>query len=226
MTADTPPSRQNLPRIFSFATGISSCCTARWSTAGSIFALAGPVPPWNIFLRKLLCIFRRLQPSTRTTVEFYDKLQKLSAGYLLPLMPFDTIKLSFNFEGLCPPGLSNLRYAETASALMEVLPCFLPTTIPDVHPTLTTVGSESNDGFDHLWRILESAVPGFDPTAPILPPVWHRDSNMFEFSQAHLLYFHLQAKKNNYFDARIRTTIFLRAISTSDYANIVTLLQI
>jgi hypothetical protein len=55
--------------------------------------------------------------------------------------------------------------------------------------------------------------------------VWHRDTNVFEFCQAHLLYFRLQAKKNNYFDARMRTTIFLRAISTSAYANIVTLLQ-
>ena len=36
-------------------------------------------------------------PVARKTVDFYDKLQKLSTGYLLPLMPFDLIKLSFNF---------------------------------------------------------------------------------------------------------------------------------
>jgi len=140
-------------------------------------------------------------------------------------MPFDSVKLSFNFEGLCPPGLGTLRYAEIASALMEVLPRLIPTTIPDVHSALTTIGFESNNGYDLLWRLLELAVPSFDPTAPIIPPVWHRDSNVFEFCQAHLLYFRLQAKKNNYFDACMRTTIFLRAISTSEYADIVTLLQ-
>jgi hypothetical protein len=53
----------------------------------------------------------------RETVEFYDKLQKLSVGYLLLLVPFDTVKLSFNFEGLCPMGLGTLHYAEIGSAL-------------------------------------------------------------------------------------------------------------
>ncbi len=68
-------------------------------------------------------------------------------------------------------------------------------------------------------------MPSFNPTAPIIPPLWHWDTNVFKFCQAHLLYFCLQAKKNNYFDAHMHTTIFLWAISTSDYANIVTLLQ-
>jgi hypothetical protein len=158
-------------------------------------------------------------------VEFYDKLQKLSAGYLLPLMPFDTVKLSFNFKGLCPPGLGTLHYAKIGAALMEVLPRILPASILDVHSAITTVGFEFNNGYDLLWQVLELAVPGFDPTALILPPIWHRDSNVFKFCQAFLLYFCLQAKKNNYYDACMRTSIFLRAISTSEYANVVTLLQ-
>ena len=48
---------------------------------------------------------------------------------------------------------------------------------------------------------------------------------MFNFCHAHLLYFRLQAKKNNYFDAGTRTSVFLRAIVDSKYADIVTLLQ-
>ena len=47
-------------------------------------------------------------PVACKTVDFYNKLQKLLAGYLLPLTPFDSIELSFNFEGLCPPGLGTL----------------------------------------------------------------------------------------------------------------------
>jgi hypothetical protein len=184
-------------------------------------------PSVKYILEKALVHFPKLKTlEALEAVKFYDKLQKLSVGYLLLLMPFDSVKLSFNFEGLCPPGLGTLHYAKIASALMEVLPCLIPTTIPDVHSALTTVGFESNNGYDLLWQLLELAVPSFDPTAPIIPPVWHWDSNVFEFFQAHLLYFRLQAKKNNYFDARMQTTIFLRAISTSEYADdIVTLLQ-
>jgi hypothetical protein len=109
--------------------------------------------------------------------------------------------------------------------MMEVLPCLLLATMPDVHAAITTVGFESNNGYKLLGQILKLAAPGFDPTAFILPPIWNQDSNVFEFFQAHLLYFCLQAKKNNYFDARMRTSIILWAISTSDYANVVTLLQ-
>jgi hypothetical protein len=38
-------------------------------------------------------------------------------------MPFDAIKikLSFNFEGLCPPGFGTLRYGEIGSAMMDIL---------------------------------------------------------------------------------------------------------
>ncbi len=116
-------------------------------------------------------------------------------------------------------------YAKIGSALMEILPRLLPTTTSDIKSAISTMGFESNYGFDLLWRILELMVPGFNPTVQILPPTWSRNSNIFDFCQGHLLYFRLQAKKNNYFDARMRTSIFLRTISDSKYANIVILLQ-
>jgi hypothetical protein len=145
-------------------------------------------PSVEYILEKALVHFPKLKTlEARDTGNFYNKLQKLSVGYLLPLMPFDLIKLSFNFEGLCPPGLGTHRYAEIASALMEVLPRLIPTTIPDVYSALTTVGFKSNNAYDLLWRILELSVPGFDPTTPIIPPMWTRDTNVFEFCQAHLL---------------------------------------
>jgi hypothetical protein len=143
-------------------------------------------PSIKYILEKALINFPVLHyPVARKTVDFYNKLQKLSAGYLLPLMPFNLIKLSFNFEGLCPPGLGTLCYAEIRTALMEVLPRLLPTTNTDVQSAIVAAGFESNNGFDLLWRILELAVPGFDPaTVPILPLVWHQDSNVLEFHQS------------------------------------------
>ena len=124
-------------------------------------------------------------PVARETVDFYDKLQKLSAGYLLLLMPFNLIKLSFNFEGLCPPGLGTLCFAKIRTALMKVLLRLLPTTDADVQPAIAAVGFKSNNGFDLLWQILELAVTGFDPaTVPILPLVWHQDSNVLKFHQS------------------------------------------
>jgi len=92
------------------------------------------------------------------TVDFYDKLHKTSALFLLPLMLFDAINLNTGFEGLCPPGLGLQRYAEIAGVLMEVLPRLLPTSDSQVTSLVTVVQAESNNGFDLLWRILELAV--------------------------------------------------------------------
>ena len=183
-------------------------------------------PPIEYIVEKAVPHFPKLTSlDARAAVDFYDRLQKISAGYLLPLMPFDAIKLSFNFEGLCPPGLGTLHYGEIGSALMDILPRLLPKSIPEINSAITTVGFESNNGYDLFWRVLELTTPGFNPTIPILPPTWSRDSELFEFCQAYLLYFRLQSKKNNHFDARTRSCIFLRAISQTDYADIATLLQ-
>ena len=184
------------------------------------------VPTVEYILEKALVNFPKLcSLDTRAAVDFYDKLQKLSAGYLLPLMPFVAIKLSFNFEGLCPPGLGTHRYAEVGSAIMDILPRLLLTTSTKITLAIATVGFESNNGYNLLWRVLELTVPGFDPAVPILPPTWHPDSNVFNFCHAHFLYFRLQAKRNNYFNACTRTSVFLHAIADSEYADIVTLLQ-
>jgi hypothetical protein len=55
-------------------------------------------PSVKYILEKDLVHFPTLKSlKAREAVKFYNKLQKLSMGYLLPLMPFDTITLSFNF---------------------------------------------------------------------------------------------------------------------------------
>ncbi len=49
--------------------------------------------------------------------------------------------------------------------------------------------------------MMELFVPGFDTTVPIAPPYWHRDTDILDFSQSHLLYFRLQAKKNVFYSS-------------------------
>ncbi len=104
------------------------------------------------------------------TVNFYDKLQKTSALFLLSIMLFDTININLAFEGLCPPGLGLPRYAEIVSVLMEILSCLLPDRDSQVALMVTVVRAISSNRFDLLWRVLELAVPGFDPSIQISPP--------------------------------------------------------
>ena len=59
---------------------------------------------------------------------------------------------------------------------------------------VTVVRSDSNNGYDLLWRVLELAVLGFNPSMQLNAPVWMGD-NIFDFCLAFVLYFRLQAKK-------------------------------
>ena len=109
-------------------------------------------PPVEYIVEKAVPHFPKLTSlDARAAVDFYDRLQKISAGYLLPLMPFDAIKLSYNFKGLCPPGLGTLRYGEIGSALMDILPRLFPKSIPEITSAIATVGSEPNNGYDLFW---------------------------------------------------------------------------
>jgi hypothetical protein len=183
-------------------------------------------PSVEQILEKGILVFPKLTTLTaKDTVHFYDKLQELSAGYLLPMMPFDVIRLDFNFEGLFVPDLGTECYADCAAALMEVLPRLIPTLDLEVQAAILAVRGESKNGYDLFWRILELAVLGFDPTIPIDQPRWDRDSDVLEFSREHELYFRLLAKKHIFIDVRTCTNMFLRAITTSEYADVVTNIQ-
>ena len=129
-------------------------------------------------------------------VKFYDGLQKISMRYLLPLMPFDSIRLAFGYEGLCPPGLGTTRYSAIASAWMDVLPRLLPQKESLVKSTIFSVSVESNNGFDLLWRVLEIAVPGFKSMNPVQVPSWTPQTDVLSFCREHLLYFRIQSEHN------------------------------
>ncbi len=63
-------------------------------------------PQVDKILHKSLSVFPKLTTMQMdNVVSFYDRLQEVSMGYSLALMPFDAIALKNCFEGLCPPGL-------------------------------------------------------------------------------------------------------------------------
>ncbi len=128
-------------------------------------------------------------------VAFYNHLQEFALGYIIAIIPSDAIVLAHKLEGLCPPGLGLVKYAAMCKALMELLPWLIPGSLsPQVNRTLTLVRYESNNGYDYLWQVLELTVPGFDPTVPIHAPIWPDIKDIFQFAQAFLLFFRLQAK--------------------------------
>jgi hypothetical protein len=177
--------------------------------------------------QKSLSVFPRLE-STRVdnVVAFYDHLQEVALGYIIAVIPFEAILLAHKFEGLCPPGLGLVKYAAMCKALMELLPWLIPSSLsPQVNATLTLVRYKSNNGYNYLWQVLELTVPGFDPTVPIHAPIWLGVKDIFQFAQAFLLFFRLQAKVKFHYDNRTQSGMFPQAVQFSEYADTVTTLQ-
>jgi hypothetical protein len=182
-------------------------------------------PSVDRILEKGLPVFPKLDTlEVSATVDFYDKLHKSSALFLLPLMLFDAINLNTGFEGLCPPELGLQRYAEIAGVFMEILPRLLPNSDSHVTSLVMVVWVEWNNGFDLLWRVLELAVPGFDPSHQISAPVWIGD-DIFDFCLSYVLYFCLQAKKGLVHDERTKSLTFLQAVREPAYVDVITTLQ-
>ncbi len=85
-----------------------------------------------------------------SVMEFYDKLQKTTLVYMLPIMPFDNVSIHMGFKALCPPGLGTLKYAAIARVLLKVLPKLLPKTNTQINTLITVARMESNNRFDLL----------------------------------------------------------------------------
>jgi hypothetical protein len=182
-------------------------------------------PSVNRILEKGIPIFPKLESlDMGATVTFYDKLQKTSANYLLLLMLFDAINLNMGFEGLCLPGLGLPRYAEIVGALMEVIPRLLLDMDSQVTSLVTVVRAESNNGYDLLWRVLELAVPGFDPSLQIKAPVW-MGGDIFDFCLSFVLNFRLMGKKGLLHDERTKSITFLQSVWEPSYVDVITMLQ-
>ena len=100
----------------------------------------------------------------------------------------------------------------------------LPNSDSQVTSLVTVVRVEWNNGFDLLWRVLELAVPGFDPSLQTSAPVWIGD-DIFDLCLSYVLYFCLQAKKGLVHDERTKSLTFLQAVRELAYVDVITTLQ-
>jgi hypothetical protein len=183
-------------------------------------------PHVDKILQKSLSLFPRLESSrVENAINFYDRLQEVSMGYIIALTPFNAIVLAHRHKGLCPPGLGLVKYAAMSKALMELLPRLIPDNLfPQISATLAWVHYKSKNGYDYMWHVFKLTVPGFDPTVPIHAPIWSDVEDIFHFAQAYLLYFCIQAKVKFHYNNHTRSGMFLCTVQFLEYADTVTTL--
>jgi hypothetical protein len=127
-------------------------------------------PQIDHILEKGLPTFPRLHSlMVEVAVDLYDKLQKLLMIYLILVTPLDCVMIKIGDKVLCIPGTGTSRYSVVAQVLMELLPRLLLRSDNEVTSLINMVCTESGNGYDLLWQILELTVPGFPYHDPSLP---------------------------------------------------------
>ena len=110
--------------------------------------------------------------------------------------------------------------------MLDLIPHLVPTTLsPAFNAILSTVRSESANGYDLLWRMLRQYVPGFDKAKPIIFPFWTKNTHLFVFAKLTLMYFRLQQLQKAPFSNFDKSITFLNGLAGLDYTDqVVTLL--
>jgi hypothetical protein len=140
-------------------------------------------------------------------------------------MPFYASSIKLGFEGFCPPGIGIHRYADVATALMDILPRVMPEQISRLGKLIVVIQADSNNGYYLMWRVMALGAPGFDPTLHVASLVWEDYLDIFNFCRAHILYFCLQAKQELYYNERTHSTTFLCMVQQTEYMEVMTTLQ-
>ena len=106
----------------------------------------GNGPQVHKIVNKFLTSFPKLlSTDMAAVVDFYDKLQRVSHKYCMPLTPFDYILLQYKHYGLCIPNMGR-KYRESAMGLLEILPYLIPHTLSSNYTAIiASVQSTSKD---------------------------------------------------------------------------------
>lgn len=176
-------------------------------------------PQVHRIITKSLTAFPQLHSTSgRAVVEFYDKMQVSGTNYILPLTPFDSIQFTLDYAGLFPPYLGTFRYTACAKGILDLITHIIPSTLsPTLNVLIDTVRSESGNGYDLLYRILKTFVPGFNKSNPISLPYWTSDTTVYEYSTSIVLYFRIQALHQSPFSDYDKSLTFLRGVTGSEY---------
>ena len=127
-------------------------------------------------------------------VQWYDGLVNKLRPLNVALMPFDSIIPRMGAEGLCPPGMGTVKYADMATALFTFLARVLPSDDADCQWLVGVSQSSTQDGYEIIRSLFGKYVPGFSDTAINEYPLYKTTQSITGFASAVLLFYRIGRK--------------------------------
>ena len=99
-------------------------------------------------------------------------------------MEFEALKIEYEADGICLPGLDLRLFEKCGRALLQVLERTLPEDNKTIQAQVTLAVDGDDNGYKHLWNIAKMNIPIFDVTKSVSIPKWpgciHRFAKLFD----------------------------------------------
>ena len=152
-------------------------------------------------------------------VEWYDNMETYIGPWKVALLPYDAIKPSHGYIGICPPGIGVHRYTEMSNALFEFIEGVIPLTEEDVKLWIKVQKQNKADGYQLLHKLFVLYMPGFNRTTMIQQPLYHACDNIAGYAAAILAHYRIKAKTGAFTDDKTKSLVFLQNIGHPNITN-------
>ena len=149
-----------------------------------------------------------------TFVDWYTSMQdELMMITRVALLPFDAIKINYQYVGLCIPGVGERKFMEMGKILYRACSKTLPQEFDAVKHAFQNNSCRVKNGYRLLWDILVTALPAFCPYVKFPEPSWMMTRDVTTHSKRWILFFRFMSKSyRDYSSDTEQSLLFLRSI--------------
>lgn len=129
------------------------------------------------------------------------------------LLPFDAIKINYQYVGLCIPGVGEKKYYEMARVLYQACEKTMPLEVDAVKNAFKNSSCQLRDGYKLLWTVMTTSQPAFCPYKRYPEPQWHLSRDVTTHAKRWILFFRFMGKSYHGYSSDTEQCLhFLRTI--------------
>jgi hypothetical protein len=149
-----------------------------------------------------------------TFVDWYTSMEdELMMITRVGLLPFDAIKINYQYVGLCIPGVGEKKFMEMGKILYRVFSKTLPHEFDVVKQAFQNNSCRVKNGYRLLWDVMTTSLPAFCSYVKFQEPTWPPSRDVTTHAKRWILFFRFMSKTySGYSNDTEQSLHFLRTI--------------
>jgi hypothetical protein len=149
-----------------------------------------------------------------TFVDWYTAMEdELMMITRVALLPFDAIKIQYQYVKLCIPGVGEKKFMEMGKILYRVFTKTMPQEFNAIKQAFQNNSCRVKNGYRLLWDVMTTSLPAFCTYVKLPEPSWIQSRDMITHAKRWILFFRFMGKSHEgYSSDTERSLHFLRSI--------------